>query len=59
LDRRTMLGRGSRANTLLHELGHVVGLGHSIEASDVMCNCQGRVQENVLSLQEQIALKMK
>ena len=53
-------GHGSQyRNTLLHEFGHVLGLGHSPEDDDVMIEGQGRgAKVGAYSEHETVALSM-
>jgi hypothetical protein len=53
-------GRGAGySNTFLHEMGHIVGLGHSPDPSDVMTPAEGRgTTFDVYQRNESIALHM-
>ena len=49
---------GGRTNTALHEMGHVLGLGHSISYHDVMSNENDRNPGLTYGAGEELALRM-
>jgi len=49
---------GGRTNTALHEMGHVLGLGHSISYHDVMSNENDRNPGLTYGTGEELALRM-
>jgi hypothetical protein len=49
---------GGRTNTALHEMGHVLGLGHSINYHDVMSNENDRNPGLTYGPGEELALRM-
>jgi hypothetical protein len=49
---------GGRTNTALHEMGHVLGLGHSISYHDVMSNEDDRNPGLTYGSGEELALRM-
>ena len=59
-DRRSVSSgrRSGRNNTLLHELGHVLGLGHSMHPGDVMSVHADRRSERSFGDRERLALKL-
>ena len=52
-------GRVSRRhNTMLHEIGHVLGLTHSMDPADVMSAADDRREERTFGAAERLALKV-
>ena len=49
---------GGRTNTALHEMGHVLGLSHSISYHDVMSNENDRNPGLTYGAGEELALRM-
>jgi hypothetical protein len=52
------LGNRSRTNTMLHEMGHVLGLGHSPDGRDVMHVDGARTDARAFSARELLTVRM-
>jgi len=60
-ERKYIMGAGGavvKRNTLLHELGHAIGLGHSLSSDDVMCPSWPRRNERTYSPGEEVSLRL-
>jgi matrixin len=49
---------GGRTNTAFHEMGHVLGLGHSIDYHDIMSQEDNRNPTGTYGRREELALHM-